>query len=118
MEKTEEGYLSFEVNCPSRAWSDGKEDVEKVLEGIVAVINKHIEENDLSGSAITFVLHKMAVVYVRAMMEVFKDNDQRSSVYVMTAQMTSAMGALYDEIREQMPAPLLRLLEEPTRGDA
>tara|TARA_R110000868_G_scaffold292557_5_gene553068 strand:+ start:2697 stop:3053 length:357 start_codon:yes stop_codon:yes gene_type:complete len=118
MEKTEEGYLSFEVNCPSRAWSDGKEDVEKVLEGIVAVINKHIEENNLSGSAITFVLHKMVIVYVRAMMEVFKDDDQKSSVYVMTAQMTAAIGNLYEEIREGMPASLLRLLEEPTRGDA
>lgn len=118
MEKTDDGYMTFEVKCPSRAWAGDKENVEKVFEDLVDVLNKHIEENDLSGSAITFVLHKMSIVYIRAMMEVFKDDDQRSSVYVMTAQMASAGGDLYEEVREKMPTALLRLLEEPTRGAA
>jgi hypothetical protein len=118
MEENPDDFMTFEVRCPSKAWAGEKENVEKVFEDLVEVLNKHIDENDLSGSAITFVLHKMSVVYIRAMMEIFKDDDQRSSVYVMTAQMASSGGDLYEEMRGKMPLKLLRLLEEPTRGAA
>lgn len=118
MEEKTDDFMTFEVRCPSRAWSDGRENVEKVFNDIVDVLNKHIDEHDLSGAALTFALHRLNVMYVRAMMEILDEDDQRSSVYVMTAQMASAGADLYEEIRAKMPNNLLRLLEEPTGGAA
>ena len=118
MEKTDDEYMTFEVRCPARAWSDGKEDVEKVFQDIVDVLNRHIGDHNLSGSALTFALHRLTTMYIRAMIEILEDGDQKSSVYAMTAQMASAGGDLYEEIRSKMPGNLLRLLEEPMGGAA
>lgn len=110
--------IDMELRCPTKAWTDGKENITEAMTGIIAIFNKLIDDEDMSGAAITFVLHKLAEVYVRAMFDHFKDEDSRSSIYVMSAQMMNAHVDTYEALREKMPQRLLRLLEEPTQGAA
>lgn len=110
--------IDLELRCPSRAWTDGREDINEPLLKIVSVFNDLIEKHDMSGAAITFVLHKLTQIYVEAMFGLFKDDDSRSSIYVMSAQMMNASMDTYERLRAKMPDQLLRLLEEPTQGDA
>ena len=117
-EENEAIEIDMELRCPSKAWTDGKENISEAMTGIIGIFNKLIDDEDMSGAAITFVLHKLAEIYVRTMFDYFKDEDSRSSIYVMSAQMMNAHIGTYEALREKMPQRLLRLLEEPTQGAA
>jgi hypothetical protein len=118
-EKNEIEEITAELHVPNRAWTDGWEDISTAINGVVGVFNELIEHKNLSGAAITFVLHKLSSVYIQSMFRDFVgDDSSRSSIYVMTAQMMNANMDLYDEIRAQMPQHVLQLIEEPTQGDA
>ena len=118
-EKNEIEEITAELHVPNRAWTDGGEDISTAINGVVGVFNELIEHKNLSGAAITFVLHKLSSVYIQSMFRDFAgDDSSRSSIYVMTAQMMNANMDLYDEIRAQMPQHVLQLIEEPTQGDA
>lgn len=118
-ENNESEEITAELRVPNRAWTDGGEDISQAINGIVGIFNELIEHKNFSGAAVTFVLHKLSDVYVKAMFREFAgDMNSRSSIYVMSAQMMNASMDLYDEIRAQMPEDVLKLIEEPTQGDA
>ena len=117
-EENEKANVELSLRCPNRAWTDGKENIDSALTSIVSIFNNLVEEEDMSGAAITFVLHKLAEVYVRSMFESFKDDDSRSSIYVMSAQMMNATMDTYDALRLRMPQHILHLLEETPQGSA
>jgi hypothetical protein len=115
-EKNEKIEVDFDLLCPNIAWTDRPEDVNTLVKNITEMFNERVESNNLSGAAVTFVLHKLLEIYIETMFRHFQDDDSKSSIYVMTAQIMNANMDMYEKIRAKMPSSMLRLLEEPTQG--